>query len=124
MVQVEGSLEKKRRALALRSDFNIADAFKLFNSVKQNKKGIDCDDLAKILKDQLSLSFTKDEIFILFYCLDRDGDGFLNYQELSTAFTPKQHEYALLVESRKPFYGQFTSPKDYFKGETREVLKG
>mmetsp|Transcript_28019 Transcript_28019/g.27045 ORF Transcript_28019/g.27045 Transcript_28019/m.27045 type:complete len:120 (+) Transcript_28019:1083-1442(+) len=89
MVEVESCLEKKRRALALRSDFNLADAFKLFNSLKNNRKGIDCDDLFAILKDVLSLALTKDEMFILFYKLDRDRDGYISYSELADAFIPK-----------------------------------
>jgi Ca2+-binding EF-hand superfamily protein len=89
MMEVEGLLEKKKRELALRSDFNLSDAFKLFNSVKNNKRGVDCDDLYYVLKQILGLSLTKDEVFILFYTLDRDGDGFISYNELSKAFIPK-----------------------------------
>ncbi len=33
-MQVEGDLEKKRRELGMRQDFNITDLYKLFNSVK------------------------------------------------------------------------------------------
>eukprot|EP00349_Pseudokeronopsis_sp_Brazil_P011708 CAMPEP_0202979440 /NCGR_PEP_ID=MMETSP1396-20130829/85583_1 /ASSEMBLY_ACC=CAM_ASM_000872 /TAXON_ID= /ORGANISM="Pseudokeronopsis sp., Strain Brazil" /LENGTH=193 /DNA_ID=CAMNT_0049718853 /DNA_START=1273 /DNA_END=1851 /DNA_ORIENTATION=+ len=123
MVEVESALEKKRRELALRSDFNLPDAFKLFNSMKNHHRGIDCDDFFSILREVLCLSLTKDEMFILFYKLDRDGDGYVSYSELAAAFLPKQPEYAVLIESRKPFYGGFTSPKEYFKGETKEVLK-
>ena len=90
MMEVEGSLEKKKRDLVLRSDFNLNDAFKLFNSVKNNRRGIDCDDLYHVITNIIGLKITKDEVFILFYKLDRDGDGFINYTELSSAFVPKQ----------------------------------
>jgi Ca2+-binding EF-hand superfamily protein len=83
MMEVESVQEKKRRDLALRSDFNLNDAFKLFNSVKNNKRGIDCDDFYYVLKDVLGVSITHDEVFILFYKLDRDGDGFISYNELT-----------------------------------------
>lgn len=96
-MEVEGDLEKKRRELAMRSDFNLADAFKLFNSIKNQSKGIDCDDLDAILRDVVGLQISKDEVFILFFKLDRDGDGFINYSELAQAFIPKQHEYAVLI---------------------------
>jgi Ca2+-binding EF-hand superfamily protein len=81
-------LEKKKRDLALRSDFNLADAFKMFNSVKNTRNGIDCDDFFYVLTHLLGLQITKDEIFILFYKLDRDTNGFLNYTELTRAFLP------------------------------------
>ena len=55
MMEVEGDLEKKRRELALRSDFNLTDAYKLFNSVKDSKRGIDCDDLYYVLREVIGL---------------------------------------------------------------------
>lgn len=123
MMAAEGILEKKRRDLALRSDFNLVDAFKLFNSVKNHKRGIDCDDFYYVLRDILGLSITHDEVFIIFYKLDRDNDSFISYTELTQAFIPKQHEYAVLIQSRKPYFGEHTSPKAYFEGDTKEFLK-
>jgi len=88
MMQVEGKLEKKKRELSLRSDFNLNDVFKLFNSVKNHRRGIDVDDLYYVLKEYLKITLSKDEVFILFFKLDRDGDGFINYSELCNAFIP------------------------------------
>lgn len=96
-MQVESSLEKKLRDLALRSDFNITDAFKLFNSVKNNRRGIDIDDFYYVLREYIKVTLSKDEVFILFYKIDRDGDGFINYSELAKAIIPNQHEYAVLL---------------------------
>jgi len=45
MCEVEGDLEKKRRELAIRSDFNICDAYKLMSRNNFKKKGVDPDDL-------------------------------------------------------------------------------
>ena len=80
----------------MRSDFNLVDAFNLFNSVKKHKRGIDCDDLYYVLKEILGLSISHDEVFILFYKLDKDNDGFISYSEFSESFIPKQQEYAVL----------------------------
>ena len=88
MMQTEGNFEKKKRELSLRSDFNLTDAFKMFNSVKNHRRGIDVDDLYYVLLEYLGLKLTKDEVFILFYKLDRDGDGFISYTEMSRAFVP------------------------------------
>ncbi len=75
----------------MRQDFNLTDAFKLFNSVKQSKRGFDVDDMYYVLREHLGLAqaMTKDEVFILFYKLDRDGDGFVTYSDLGRAFVPK-----------------------------------
>lgn len=125
MMQVEGDLEKKRRELGMRQDFNITDLYKLFNSVKQNKRGFDVDDLYYVLKEHLQLpQLTKDEIFILFYKMDRDGDGFVTYGDMGRSFVPRaQHEYKVLVESRGAYHGDHTQPRDFFSPETRDLLR-
>lgn len=109
----------------MRQDFNITDAYKLFNSVKSGKRGFDVDDLYYVLKEHLGLGLlTKDEVFILFYKLDRDGDGFVTYSDIGKAFVPKaQPEYAVLVESRGAYHGDHTQPKEYFTFETRDLIK-
>lgn len=71
----------------------------------------------------LQLTVTKDEVFIIFYKLDRDGDGFLNYNEITDCFVPRQNEYAKLINSRGGFYGAETDTTKYFEGETRELIK-
>ena len=95
----------------------------MFNSVKNNRRGFDVDDLYYVLREYLGLTLTKDEVFILFYKLDRDGDGFICYSELSQAFVPNQHEYAVLIQSRPAFHGDHTAPKEYFSKETRDQLR-
>jgi Ca2+-binding EF-hand superfamily protein len=48
------------------------------------------DDLYYILKENLSLAqLTKDEVFILFYKLDKDGDGYVTYSDIGRAFVPR-----------------------------------
>jgi len=66
---------------------------------------------------------TKDEVFILFYKLDKDGDGLISYDEMSNCFMPRAHEYAVLLQSRGGFYGGESDYKKYFEGPTRDLLK-
>lgn len=89
LCELEGSLEKRRRELALRSDFNMCDVYKLLTNL-QPGKGVDCDDLYAALAENLELVITKDEVFIIFYKLDRDGDGVLNYGEVCECFLPRE----------------------------------
>jgi len=45
MAEIDGILEKKRRELVLRSDFNMCDVFKMFGGLSKGTHGVDCDDL-------------------------------------------------------------------------------
>jgi hypothetical protein len=45
MCTLEGQLEKKRRDLALRTDFNLCDTYKMFLNLQMGKPGVDCDDV-------------------------------------------------------------------------------
>lgn len=81
MTEIEGKLEKKRRELTLRSDFNLCDVFKMFGGLSRGKQGIDCDDLYHTIINNLELQVTKDEVFIMFYKLNKSGDGLISYEE-------------------------------------------
>ena len=53
MTELEGGLERKRRDLALRSDFNMCDTYKMFTRLVAGKKGVDCDDLFWTITENL-----------------------------------------------------------------------
>ena len=107
----------------MRSDFNMCDIYKMLIRLKEGKRGVDCVDLFDTITNNLELTITKDEVFIIFYKLDKDGDGFLNYTEVCNCFLPRENEYSVLINSRGGFYGGETSTKTYFEGETRNLLK-
>ena len=69
----------------------------MFGGLKGGKQGVDCDDLYFTIIENLELTVTKDEVFILFYKLDKDGDGLISYNEFSNCFMPRAHEYATLL---------------------------
>jgi Ca2+-binding EF-hand superfamily protein len=123
MSEIEGKLEKKRRELSLRSDFNMCDVFKMFGGLSRGKQGIDCDDLYSTITGNLDLNVTKDEVFIMFYKLDKDGDGLISFEEFQNCFMPRAHEYAILLQSRGGFYGSESDYNKYFDGPTRQLLK-
>lgn len=123
MAEIEGQLEQKRRELALRSDFNMCDAYKMFTQLDASKRGVDCDDLFATMVHNLELTITKDEVFIIFYKLDKDGDGILCYSEVCDCFVPRENEYATLINSRGGFYGNESDPHKFFEGTTRDMLK-
>ena len=90
---IEEKLEKARRDLALRTDFNLWDATKLFTQ-NSSKVGVDCDDLYFALHNILEVPVTKDEVFLIFFNGDKDHDGFWNSDEFKTVFTPNDKDYA------------------------------
>ena len=101
----------------------MCDTYKMFTLLDAGKRGVDCDDLYSTLVDNLQLTITKDEVFIIFYKLDKDGDGVLSYSEVCDCFVPRENEYAVLINSRGGFYGAESDPTKYFEGSTRELLK-
>jgi Ca2+-binding EF-hand superfamily protein len=106
MTEIEGELENKRRQLALRSDFNLGDVFRMFGGLdNKNKIGIDCDDLYYTITQILDVTITKDEVFIIFYKIDKNGNGIIDYNSFADCFTPRAYEYKILIESRGCFYG-------------------
>ena len=121
--EIEGRLEKIRKDLALRTDFNICDVYKLFIGKNTTKKGIDCDDFYIALVHNLQLEITKDEMFILFYKLDTNGDAKLTFSEICNAFSPQDKSYATIMQSRGGFYGAESNPLRYFEGPTRQGLR-
>ena len=106
MIEIEGELEKKRKELTLRSDFNIGDAFRMFGGLdNKNKIGIDCDDLYFSITQTLDVTVSKDEVFIMFYKMDKNGNGIIDYNSFADCITPRSYEYKILLESRGCFYG-------------------
>jgi len=74
------------------------------------------------LKKNLEIEITIDEVFIIFYKVDKDSDGYWSYEELSLAFLPREKEYATLVTSRGGFYGSENDVKNFFDPLTRKAL--
>lgn len=123
MTEIEGELEKKRREVVLRSDFNLADIFRMFGGLSKGKRGVDCDDLYDTIVRNLDLTITKDEVFIMFYKLNTAGNGLISYDEFADGFTPRSQEYKDLLNTRGSFYGTEKDLKKYFDGPTRDLLK-
>lgn len=75
------------------------------------------------LKKNLQIEITIDEVFIIFYKVDKDSDGYWSYEELSDAFVPREESYATIVTSRGGFYGSEQDVCNFFHKPTREALR-
>ena len=122
MCHTEGTLEKVRRELAIQSDFNICDSWNMFTRLNKNKTGIDAEDLFYTAVNNLGMEITKDEIFMIFFSLDRDGDGVLDQTEITECFMPKEKSYAKILNSRGGLYGKEKDMQKIFLDSTRECL--
>ena len=101
----------------------MCDVFKMFTRLQIEKRGVDCDDLYYTLVDNLDISITKDEVFIVFYKLDKDGDGIISYGEMCDCFMPRENEYANMLNTRGGFHGGETDVNKFFEEQTRKLLK-
>ena len=88
----------------------------MFTQLDASKRGVDPDDLYATMTQNLQLTISRDEVFIIFYKLDKDGDGVLSYSEVCDCFVPRENEYAVLINSRGGFYGSESNPTKYFEG--------
>lgn len=121
---LEGELEKKRRELALQPDFNMCDTYKMFLRLKDpNVKQVVSDDVLYTLKKNLEIEITVDEVFVIFFKVDKDSDGFWSPAELNAAFLPRSPEYRAIVEERGGFYGAEKDATKYFEPKTRAAMK-
>lgn len=90
-------MEKKRRDMALRPDFNMGDCFVMFANLNANTKGITSDDVFRCVRDNLDMQVTQDEVFIVFFRVDKDSDSLWSFDEICASFMPREAHYNELV---------------------------
>lgn len=110
VVAGNSKLEVQRRALTLRYDYNVFDAFRAIDRYRSGY--ITCTSLSVFLKAAGYLArFDDAELFIR--ALDRDKDGRLSYSEFADGFVScvKKRE-SLFYSEKKPSYyrSRFESP--------------
>ena len=59
----------------------------------------------------------------MFYKLNKAGNGLISYEEFTDCFTPRSHEYQVLLNSRGGFYGSESDFTKYFEDKTRNLIK-
>jgi len=119
-IDLDRDLENLKNELALRSDFNLLDAFRFFDveargsiTKTELKEGLNCFDIFP----------TSNDVYLLMRKFDTDNDGLLKYAEFCEIFTPKQLEYASILSDRVPSYLDSTKLNLIFSGETRHLMR-
>jgi hypothetical protein len=116
-------VESTKIELALKSDFNVVDAFKMID--KRGHGSFTQQDLAEGLTQCLGfMEFSNDDIYLLFRRFDQRNEGLLNFNHFSRMCLPFSREYASLVTDRIDYYSRRTQDgARYFNADTRYELQ-
>ena len=123
IIFAEREVESAKIELALKSDFNIVDAF---NQVDRSRSGeLSMEDLREGLMSNLYfIDFVNDDLVMLYKRFDRRGSGFLNFADFSRLMLPFSREYAALITDRVDYYSRRTRDgKSFFNSDTRYEMQ-
>ena len=120
---LERELESAKIEAALKNDFNLLDAFKIFDS--RGTGNISVQDIINSLREILGFTqFTHDDVYLLFRRHDKNQDGKLNFTEFSNVVLPISKEYAALLTDRPDFYMSRQLPiSQFFNADTRAEFR-
>jgi len=97
LIQNENNIEREKTALSMKSDFNLADAFKIFDT---NYNGqLSSFELRNGL-NAIGMYPTQEEIDLFITRYDTSGDRRLNMREFGDAFLPLDAYHSRNVEVR------------------------
>jgi len=113
-------LENLKNELALRSDFNLLDAFRFFDV---EARGYITKTELKEGLNSFDIFCSSNDVYLLMRKFYTDNDGLLRYAEFTEIFTPKQSEYSSLLSDRIPSYLDSTKLSLIFSTETRILMR-
>ena len=120
--QSENELEKIKSKLAIRNDFNVDDAFRLFENKTTPQNILTEYDMFTGL-NSLGLYPTGNEIKLLIKRYSLQNTCTLNFADLFDMLVPFDKDYRKAVESRNPSpYTPKFNRGDLFLGETNRIL--
>jgi Ca2+-binding EF-hand superfamily protein len=99
IIEVENDIERAKIELALRSDFNVDDAFRIF---ELDGRGYLTDVDIKYGLNSLEVFPTTEEVSLLIRRYDLRGEGVLSYANFFNMLSPLDREYRRMVENRLP----------------------
>lgn len=94
---IEKQLEHQKHELALKPDFNICDAFRIFD--ERECGYVSLTDFKNGLTD-LGISEPHEHIELFYKRFDRNQDGLIGFSEFTDAFTPHEQYYAQIISRR------------------------
>ena len=118
---LERALEKAKIDLTLRTDFNLIDAFRVFDS--SGKGWINGAEIKEVL-EIFNVFPQPDDIQYFMKRYDKDEDGRIRYSEFCDAFLPIDSFHASLLAKKAPlhmYHAQLSKEKIFYP-ETRELF--
>jgi Ca2+-binding EF-hand superfamily protein len=118
-IDLARDLDSAKNDLALRSDFNLDDAFRMFDL--EDKGYVSIAEFEETL-ESFHLPPLRDEVSLLVKHYSRIGDTRLLMSDFSTLLMPQGHEYARMIRSRLPYNSSVRERRRVFTYETTERL--
>ncbi|EPR59333.1 EF hand domain-containing protein [Toxoplasma gondii TgCatPRC2] len=118
---MERKLDKYRKSLSMRPDFNLLDFWRLFDTAGKGYS------TAREVEDAMSalhVHVTPHEAHLFIKQYSKAGDGKIRYVDICNAFMPKDQRYADIMQNRLPDYRQYQcmSPQKHMSTETRNLV--
>ena len=121
IMQIEDLIEKAKIDLALRSDFNAVDCFKIF---ELNGRGIITPQDLKYGLDCLEVFTSQNDIKLILRRADLKKCGGINFLDFFDLVVPYQNDYRKMVENRNPSkYSPQYNKSDVFLMSTKMFLQ-
>jgi hypothetical protein len=120
LIEIENILERAKCDLILRSDFNIDDAFRIF---ELDGRGFLTELDLKYGLHALDIFPPESEINLLFKRFDLRNEGVISFENFFEVFSPVNREYRRTLEDRLPSYSTSYLKTDVFTVLTKLNLK-
>ena len=124
-ISISCELEDLKTELSLKPDFNLIDAFRMFDIM--DRGAVDLSSIEDFL-NEFPLKIDRDQIYLLIRHYSHKQDNFLRFSDFSEIFTPSQEEYARLLKNRNAFNFSHIQRRRVFSSDTLalflDLLKG
>ena len=98
-LELQGRIERIKVSLSLKTDFNMIDAFRIFD---RDGKGTATTYEIQAGLQELGLQVTDQELALFMKRFDKDGDNKLRYSEFADAFLPADTFHGSLLSNKGP----------------------
>ena len=118
-IKISRDVERKKNELALKHDFNLVDAFRLFD--KNNLGVINLNDIEDTL-GFFAFYAPRDEIYLLVKHFSNLQNSRLQFSDFSEIFSPKQDDYARILRNRSALNLVGASRMQVFSRDTQALF--
>eukprot|EP00825_Cyclidium_porcatum_P014726 TRINITY_DN17_c0_g1_i8.p1 TRINITY_DN17_c0_g1~~TRINITY_DN17_c0_g1_i8.p1 ORF type:complete len:284 (+),score=70.10 TRINITY_DN17_c0_g1_i8:154-1005(+) len=120
IVQIDRDIEEEKKKLAFKSDFNLMDAFRLFD---RKELGY-CNNIdLELALNKMGIYPTNQQLVLLFKKFSKSSDQMITFSKFSEIILPQSSEYANIMNNRLPKYVEDSEGLEIFDIDTRLVFK-